>query len=106
MSVYVDPLCEYGWVLRGRRTASCHMTADSDEELHALASKIGLKRSWHQPPPAHFSHYDLTPSRRAHAVAAGAVELTRAEPGPDGLRLCVSCRDAINDTARSREARP
>ncbi len=52
----------------------CHMTADTVEELHAFAKKIGMQRSWFQDKPRHF-HYDLVPSRRALAVAAGAVEL-------------------------------
>lgn len=39
MAVYVDPLINYGWKLG----PSCHMTADTIEELNALAVKIGLK---------------------------------------------------------------
>lgn len=78
MTVYVDPLEDYGWVMRGKRVASCHMFTDTFDlaELHELASTIGLKRSWfqvHRLAP----HYDLTPSRRAAAVAAGALEVDR-----------------------------
>jgi hypothetical protein len=53
----------------------CHMIADTDEELHAMASAIGLKRSWHQKPGTRHSHYDVSLSRRAKAVALGAVEI-------------------------------
>ncbi len=69
----------HGWRIRGRLTDSCHMLTDGPmEELHAMAEAIGLKRAWFQKsPPASFPHYDLTPSRRAAAVAAGAVELDR-----------------------------
>lgn len=80
MSVYVDPLVDFGWVLRGHRVKNCHMFADTLDELHALASTIGMKRSWFQPsPPASIDHYDLTPGRRAAAVAAGAIELGRLD---------------------------
>lgn len=79
MTVYVDPLVTHGWRFRGVPTKSCHMLTDGPlEELHAMAEAIGLKRAWFQEaPPASFPHYDLTPSRRAAAVAAGAVELDR-----------------------------
>lgn len=71
MPVYVDSLMERGWVL-GK---SCHMIADSLPELHALAKAIGLKEHWFQERST--PHYDLTESRRARAVAAGAIELER-----------------------------
>ncbi len=76
VSVYVDWLFNHGWVLRGRRIRSCHMFADSLDELHAMACKVGLKRAWFQLGSA--PHYDLTESRRRSAVRYGAVELTRA----------------------------
>lgn len=80
MSVYVDALADMGWILRGRRTPSCHMVADTLEELHAMADRIGLWRSWFQPFPKHSCpHYDLVPSKRAAAVAAGAIELDAVE---------------------------
>lgn len=76
MTVYVDTLTDWGWKL-GR---SCHMIADSDEELHAFAKSIGLKREWFQPPRDNmygFPHYDLTARRRSQAVRKGAVEVDR-----------------------------
>ena len=75
MSVYVDALMRHGWVLHGRATASCHMYADDVDELHAMAARIGMKRAWFQEHDR-LPHYDLTPSRRALAVANGAVEQT------------------------------
>jgi hypothetical protein len=75
MSVYVDALFPRGMRLRGRDVDSCHMLADTVDELHAMAERIGMKRSWYQPKSS--PHYDLTPSRRAAAVAAGAVEVDR-----------------------------
>lgn len=50
--------------------------ADSEEELHDFAVKIGLKREWFQ--QGSVPHYDLVPSRRQAAVDLGAQELTRA----------------------------
>lgn len=71
MSVYVDELREHDTKLRWKTW--CHMTADTNEELHAMADLIGHKRKWYQP---HFlgNHYDLTPSRRKLAIKHGAIE--------------------------------
>mgnify|MGYP006921286580 FL=1 len=55
----------------------CHMLADTDEELHAMADKIGVARRWWQSPAkSSGSHYDIALSKRALAVAAGAVEIS------------------------------
>lgn len=71
MTVYVDDMrASYG------RLIMCHMIADTDDELHAMAAKIGVQRKWHQAPPKHRSHYDIALSKRALAVAAGAIEIT------------------------------
>lgn len=74
MTVYVDDMrAEY------RRMVMCHMLADSDEELHAMAQRIGLARRWHQKAGTVHSHYDICSSKRAQAVRAGAVEIGRRE---------------------------
>lgn len=83
MSVYVDPLHELCNDLETtpkcfRNKPSCHLYADTLEELHILASKIGLKRSWFQPHRL-VNHYDLVPSKRKLAIVAGAIEHTRHE---------------------------
>jgi hypothetical protein len=66
MSVYVDDMrARFG------RLVMCHMIADSDDELHAMADRIGVARKWHQG-----DHYDIALSKRAIAVAAGAREIT------------------------------
>ena len=71
MTVYVDNMrAKLG------RMVMCHMIADTDEELHAMADCIGVSRRWWQAPPKHRSHYDIALSKRAAAVAAGAVEIT------------------------------
>lgn len=82
MAVYVDDMkAGYG------RMKMCHMLADSDEELHDMADRIGVARKWHQcPPKASSSHYDIALSKRALAVAAGAIEITWKQAG------CMSAR--------------
>lgn len=78
MTVYVDPLCDYGW----RLGPSCHLTADTDEELRAFAARLGCKPAWYQRKPADpFGHFDLVASKRARAVELGAVEITSRELG-------------------------
>lgn len=54
----------------------CHLSADTEDELHAFAAKIGLKRAWSQKCGTPRVHYDLTPGKRALAVARGATEET------------------------------
>ncbi len=76
MTVYVDPLMNHGWILRGRPTKSCHMFADTLGELHSLALWIGMKRSWFQDHKL-LPHYDLTLSRRTRALQGGAIEATQ-----------------------------
>lgn len=49
----------------------CHMMADTEEELHAFAAKLKMPREWY-----HGDHYDLTPTRRVHALDLGATETT------------------------------
>lgn len=51
-----------------------HLTADTDEELHAFAENIGLRREYHQPSPPHSrSHYDVTEGKRRLAIKRGAI---------------------------------
>ncbi len=69
MAVYIDTQRDWGWKLG----ASCHMAADTLDELHAFARRIGLRRTWFQ--DGKYPHYDLTARRREAAIAAGAVEL-------------------------------
>jgi len=91
--ILVDGLTTYGKELtRGLPSPHwCHMVSDaSEEELHAFAARVGLKRSWAQlRPRASAAHYDLTQKRRAMAIKLGAVEVSRRElvmRNFDGLR--------------------
>ena len=66
MTVYVDDMAaKFG------RMIMCHMVADTEAELHAMAAAIGIHRKWYQG-----DHYDIAKSKRALAVKAGAVEIT------------------------------
>jgi hypothetical protein len=49
------------------------MFADTLEELHALAKKIGMRREWFQ--DAELQHYDLTEGKRWQAIRHGAQEV-------------------------------
>lgn len=78
MSVYVDPLFDHGGSATFRWKRSCHMYADTLEELHAMAEQIGMKRAWFQN-KTKLPHYDLVPARRAKALRLGAIEHSRSE---------------------------
>jgi len=85
MTVYVDDMrAKFG------RLVMCHMIADTDDELHAMADRIGVARKWHQSPPKHDSHYDIALSKRAAAVAAGAVQITWRQAGAMVMRRRVT----------------
>lgn len=71
--VYVDaPIWKLG------RMKMCHMIADSEDELHRMARRLGLKRAWFQHDARH-PHYDICKQKRALAIKHGAVALDRRE---------------------------
>lgn len=75
MTVYIDTMrARYG------RLILCHMIADTEAELHAMADLIGVARKWFQ---SHAStpHYDICLAKRAAALKHGAVELSRRDMG-------------------------
>lgn len=70
MAVYVDNMnAKYG------RMKMCHLLADTEDELLAMADRIGVARRWHQFPGTAKSHFDICLNMRAKAVAAGAIEI-------------------------------
>lgn len=80
MTVYVDTLIKHdltgksSQVQRVFKDGACHMFTDGPvDELHTMAERIGMRRSWFQD-EGDLPHYDLNPKRRAAAVAAGARE--------------------------------
>lgn len=91
MAVYVDrPIWEQGGQLW------CHLTADTEAELHAFATMLGLRRSRFQSKPGRpwVDHYDITEPKRRQAVAMGAVEITIAEAGAQLARKREAARVA------------
>jgi len=76
MAVYVDNM-RASLKVAGRNYVMCHMLADTDDELHAMADRIGIdRRYWQAPPKVSASHYDITQTKRALAVKAGAIEVS------------------------------
>lgn len=74
--VYVDNLKQYSKIsIKAKKygNAWCHLTADTIEELHDFAKKIGLSQSWFQNHIKH-PHYDLTSNKRELAIKNGARE--------------------------------
>lgn len=71
MAVYVDDAV-IAW--RGQRWA--HLMADTLDELHAFAARLGLPRRAFQD-KASGAHYDVTSEMRTHALALGAVAISR-----------------------------
>lgn len=74
--VYVDTLFQTAPSLLWPYRQACHLMADSEQELHTFAQRLGLRRAWFQ--PRSHPHYDLTPSKRRRATVLGAKETTPA----------------------------
>lgn len=76
MSVYVDDVRhQYG------RMVMCHMWADTEAELLAMAQKIGVAGKWlQQPPKASWVHFDIALSKKGLAIKSGAVLTDRYGP--------------------------
>lgn len=72
MAVYVDDMrAKFG------RMVMCHMIADTLQELHDMADKIGVQRKWYQgPPKTRHEHYDIALSKRGLAIENGAIAIT------------------------------
>lgn len=78
MAVYIDPVFSYGGSATFRWKDSCHLYADTLEELHVFAiQKLFMHRAWFQ--DKRLPHYDLTKTKAKLALARGAVQHTRRE---------------------------
>ena len=76
MTIYVDTMrAKYG------RMIMCHMVADNEEELHAMADRIGVARKWYQG-----DHYDICLAKKKLAIAAGAKEISWRQLGEMVIR--------------------
>lgn len=79
----------------------CHMVADSLEELHAMAEKIGMQRRWFQTPPkASHPHYDVPEHRRTQALALGAQVVCQRTGLHFAARLGLEWAQLENDIVR------
>jgi hypothetical protein len=63
-----------------RNMIMCHMVADTRAELDEMARELGLKPEWVQLPKRETGvgslvHYDISKTKRAQAVALGAIPL-------------------------------
>jgi len=94
MAVYVDDAGIAAEVRNGariHRSRWSHLTADTQDELHEFAARLGLRREWFQPGrpigdnPSPFWHYDVTSGKRAQALAMGAISMPSRE-------LALYCR--------------
>lgn len=72
MTVYVD---NSGVNWHGRTWF--HLMADSVEELHEFAGKLGLKPEWYQ--GRSIPHYDVVASKRRKALMLGAQAIGSAK---------------------------
>jgi len=96
MPVYVDT-ARYPF----RGYVMCHMTADSLDELHIMADKIGMERRWFQAPPkASHPHYDIPEHKRAKALAFGARQVCQRTALHYAARLGLEWADADVDALR------
>ena len=77
MTVYVDSAeNQFG------RMKMSHMLADSLDELMAMADAIGVDRKWYQGfEKASCPHFDIAQTKRALAIANGAVVVDRHQLG-------------------------
>lgn len=80
MTVYVDDMYKYPMGQFGRMKMS-HLMADTDEELHEMARKIGVARKWCQKEQLGkgYIHYDIAIVKRQLAIRNGAKEITLRE---------------------------
>jgi len=88
----VNKLGRQLWIFMGGRTAPppplFGLSADSDDELHAFAERLGIGRNPDTPvTPAGFMqepsalHYTLTQAERDRAVALGAQPISARQAG-------------------------
>lgn len=107
MTVYVDDArIPFG------RYLMCHLWADTREELFAMVDRIGVQRKWFQRPigagvagmDASWEHFDIVQSKRALAIAAGAVVTDRFGPIEHVARLAGN-HQKLEQIAASRALR-
>lgn len=68
----------------------CHMVADSQDELFAMADRIGVARKWIQKINTSQEHFDICKSKRQLAIGNGAIEISFSQLG----KFLVARREA------------
>ena len=91
MTVYVDTM-----QAPFRGMLMCHMIADTEDELHAMAAVIGMPREKYQG-----DHYDIPMDMKARAIRNGAREITMRE-----LASMVFCRASASPWASQKRPSP
>jgi len=122
MTVYVDDMRVPAKVGKIRARWSHLYSDDDDAELHAFATRLGMKRSWFQDGGTPTSHYDVTDTMRAKAIELGAVPIGCFSPEAITIMeakfaahgevlsarqahrrgLCVNCKSARHSPGRTR----
>jgi len=74
--VYVDASISCLKNKKWKYDKSCHLFADTVDELNLFAQSIRLKLEWFQN-HTYFPHYDLTEGKRIVAVKHGAKEVDK-----------------------------
>jgi len=96
MTVYVDDVRhKFG------NMVMCHLWADTEAELLAMVDRIGVQRKWIQGHPtsigkaknASWVHFDIAMSKKALAIAAGAVLTDKYGPIEHVARLKIASGD-------------
>lgn len=70
--IYVDQVFRCRPTKMWPYSYACHLYADTLDELHDFAAKLGLKNEWFQP-HRFLPHYDITRNKRRIAISLGAV---------------------------------
>jgi Protein of unknown function (DUF4031) len=80
MSVYVDDWRQLA-TIRQNTSRWSHLTADSTEELHSFARRLGIPAAafQHKRGKPEFDHYDVPDELREQAIALGAIALSWRE---------------------------
>jgi len=89
VTVYVDDMYRHEIGKLGRMKMS-HLIADTTEELLAMVREIGVNPKWIQHPGTRDEHFDIAISKRAAAIAAGAVPITFRQCGAMNKRRKVT----------------
>lgn len=74
MPVYVDDA-----MIPYRGMLMSHLIADTREELLSMTTRIGVAHRWIQFPGTPKEHFDICASKRALALAAGAIPVSSRE---------------------------